>query len=517
MPLFNVQPFVLEIKRRTPSRKPRSQQPEPCYTPTRKGLQRRKELAMQPVSADDTTALTLSPKGVAPYRTRGPYADRKGYRVNFIEPEKQWSKVFKTLSAARAAAAAFEKRHATREALTVNDMIERYAAYQIRKGSKPETVQDYRSELTHFFGYCDLLEQPLGGITHEMARRIYLANSQRPKQRGTGTVSAATHQHSLKLARQLYEWAVQEKEATSNPFAGVKPIGRANKGKPQLSVDEATRWLDTAMEMVEQRGDVLALAATLLPGTGARISEIATRRVRDLDERGATLRVKKGKNERANRPLQVPTRLVPYLAALAANRPGDELLFLADRDRGKPEPRRITLRQRLNRKVTEICRLAGVERVVPHSFRGLYATLGVSHSGDRDLVARQLGHGSPKITEQCYIDNRVASAAQQQRVQAKLGLLDAPAIAQLPSAQPEALEPEYLTSMAQHLDPEELGRLIQGLFDVMKAKAAQVGPLAIKPRSMPKPDRSRSKPGQVCGSLRKLSARASSSSFSDGE
>lgn len=522
MPLFNVKPFVLEIRHRTPSRKRRPKEPTPCYMPSRKGLQRRKELAMQPSVSAESTALTLSTKGVAPFRTRGPYPDRKGYRLTFIEPDKQWSKVFKTPSAARAAAAAFERKQAARVALTVNDVIERYVEHQIRKGSAEETVRHYRSELTRFFGHCDLLEEPFGALTNEEARRTYLANTQRPKLRGEGPVSAATHQFDLKLARQMYEWAILERLATANPFVGVRIIGRANRGKLQLSVDEATLWLRAAMDLVEKNGDVLALAAALLPGTGARISEIATRRVRDLDEQGTTLRVKKGKTANSNRPLLVPTRLVPYLAALAANRPANELLFLLEKDRGQPDPKLITLRQRLNRKVTEICRLAGVERVVPHSFRGLYATIGVSRTGDRDLVARELGHASPKVTEQCYIDSRVAGAAQQQRVQSKLGMREVPALAEIAetsSAQADGaeLEPEYLARIAEHLAPEQLTELIQGLFDVMKAKATQVGPRAIKARSTLGPDRSESKPEQVRGPIRNLSAEAPQTAFSDGK
>lgn len=92
-------------------------------------------------------------------------------------------------------------------------------------------------------------------------------------------------------------------------------------------------------------------------------------------------------------------------------------------------------------------------------------------------------------------------------------------IAETSSARSDALvlEPEYLARLAEQLAPEQLGELIQGLFDVMKAKAAQVGPRAITPRSALALDRSESKPAQVCGPLRTHSADASSSAFSDGE
>jgi hypothetical protein len=68
-----------------------------------------------------------------------------------------------------------------------------------------------------------------------------------------------------------------------------------------------------------------------------------------------------------------------------------------------------------------------------------------------------------------------------------------------------------------HGHPEQLGALIQGLFDVMKAKAAQVGPRDIKPRSTLALEGSESKSAQACGPLRPHSEDASSSAFSDGE
>lgn len=477
-----------------------------CYARGRKGLQRRKVLAMQPVLAALVAA--SSTKGKPQCRTRGPYQDRDRWRLTFIEGDKSWSQIFDTRAAALSAQRAFERRHAEKEALTVAHLVAQHLEHHVAKGTQPRSLRNLGERFRMFFGYTELLDVPVSRLTPEVARAAYEAYSRREKVKGGGFIAAATHQEDLKFARQLFEWAVEEKLATANPFAGVRPIGRVNKGKPQLSRDQATRFLSVADVLISRSGDIIALAAAVIVGTGARSSEVIYRRTRDLDEEGTLLRVKKGKTDRSNRGLRVPTMYVPYVAALAAGRPADALLFLPANELGDTEPSLKAMQTRLLRKVKTICKLAGVDEVVVHSFRGLYATLGVSTTGDPDLIARQLGHASSRVTSTNYIDHSVAGMAQQTRVQAKLGLLQSgpPLQAELPPGNPA----ELLKSLADRLDVAQLQEVMQHLLTNITGKAASA-------RSTPKRDRSRSNTEQVGGSLRNLSARPTFSALSDGE
>ena len=52
--------------------------------------------------------------------------------------------------------------------------------------------------------------------------------------------------------------------------------------------------------------------------------------------------------------------------------------------------------------IKRLCRLAGVPEVVPHSLRGLHATLALEGGATADAVAKALGHSSFAITEQHY-------------------------------------------------------------------------------------------------------------------
>ena len=53
-------------------------------------------------------------------------------------------------------------------------------------------------------------------------------------------------------------------------------------------------------------------------------------------------------------------------------------------------------------RVKRLCRLAGVPEVVPHSLRGLHATLALEGGATADAVAKALGHSSFAMTAQHY-------------------------------------------------------------------------------------------------------------------
>lgn len=66
--------------------------------------------------------------------------------------------------------------------------------------------------------------------------------------------------------------------------AHIEPIGRRNKGKPQLRIDEARRRIDVAVNLAETNAGAVAALISLL--TGLRATEIVTREVRDVDDAG---------------------------------------------------------------------------------------------------------------------------------------------------------------------------------------------------------------------------------------
>ena len=67
-------------------------------------------------------------------------------------------------------------------------------------------------------------------------------------------------------------------------------------------------------------------------------------------------------------------------------------------------------------RVKRLCRLAGVPEVVPHSLRGLHATLALEGGATADAVAKALGHSSFAMTAQHYASPSSVANSRSSRV-----------------------------------------------------------------------------------------------------
>ncbi len=162
--------------------------------------------------------------------------------------------------------------------------------------------------------------------------------------------------------------------------------------------------METALYIYE-RGATFALAPVMAVMMGLRASELCDRVVRDVDDGGKLLCVPFGKTDNARRTLDVPEPLQPLLAELVAGREPTEPLFGCNR-RG-----RSWNRKDLFYLVHEICTVAKLPRVCPHSLRGLWATLAVRSGVATDTVARTLGHSSFQITLKHYAKREALEGA----------------------------------------------------------------------------------------------------------
>ena len=71
----------------------------------------------------------------------------------------------------------------------------------------------------------------------------------------------------LRRAKHFFKWAVSRRYIPENPFVEVKPIGRPRRGKLQLRIDEARKFVATA----------LTRARTLEVGATAALMQIFLR------------------------------------------------------------------------------------------------------------------------------------------------------------------------------------------------------------------------------------------------
>lgn len=212
-----------------------------------------------------------------------------------------------------------------RELITVEIALHEYEGHLKAKGNRPSSLESTMYRLMRML--------PAGasvpGVDVETARRWYHAFVTGKGKHGR-PLSVAYHQGALMESRTFFAWCIERGWMKANPFGPVKPVGRKNRGKPQLTADEARRWARVAFELAAtEPGAAAALTALLL---GLRASEVIDRVVRDLDEDGTVLVVPQGKTANARRRVTIPARLQPILQALIKGKAPSDRIFRFTRD-----------------------------------------------------------------------------------------------------------------------------------------------------------------------------------------
>jgi integrase len=189
--------------------------------------------------------------------------------------------------------------------------------------------------------------------------------------------------------------------------------GRKRRGKPQLRIDEARKLAAEAL----RRGDPLALAAATMVLTGLRPGEVMGLKVRDCDDGASVLWVEAGKTDAARRAVEVATELRPFLIRITADRPALDPLFAYEAGRRRESQDHGKSRtDALLRRLRHLCvDEAKVPEVVPHSLRGLHATLASGFGATSHAVAAALGHTSFAVTARHYVDGDTPERARSRR------------------------------------------------------------------------------------------------------
>lgn len=389
-----------------------------------------------------------------PPRVLGPYVNRSGYRLVLLDGSGEGprpgrkSLTAPTLDEALALKQELARALKQQGRRSIGQALDEFIAHQqAGRGILPETAGHLRRKLARFLPE----DASLSSISAERAERLYLDETERITRRGTRT-AADSHRSLLKACKAFFGWAHERGYVRENPFARTRPIGRLRAGKPQLRIDEARRFMQVALDAA-QAGDRLALGVLLMLLLGLRCGEVLKRQARDVDDRGRVLWIAAGKTPSARRRLQVPELLRPLLQTLADGKPPESLLF------GTTAKGRTLPVDYLWRKVRALCEQAKVQRVCPHSLRGLHSTLALGAGATAELVAAALGHTSFAITARHYAAPDALHGAQVRRVADALDAprprpltLDAGASAEsIGAALREQLSPEQLAGLRKLL------------------------------------------------------------------
>lgn len=355
-----------------------------------------------------------------PPRVVGPYEEKNRWRIVVVEKGQRKSFFCTSQEEAVKLKSRLARQVDRPPSRRLADVIAEWEQDKVRRGvCKLRSAQHQASRL-HLF-LRPQLDEDIATLTPRRAASLYERHTGRPSRKTGRTISTATHRFDLCCAKFFCSWAVKQGYLGANPFSEISPVGKVNAGKPQLRIEEARLFTQTALVYFEEQNDPLAIGALLALTMGLRTSEVMDRVVRDLDDRGRYLWIDEGKTASARRHLEVPEVLVPFLLRLAEDKRPDELLFGVSPVTGRPRQR-----QAMYRTVQLLCRKAGVPRVCTHSLRGLWATLAVKSGAVSHAVAESLGHHSFAVTQKHYAQPAAVANAATARVVDALAQAAAP-------------------------------------------------------------------------------------------
>jgi integrase len=343
-------------------------------------------------------------------RVLGPYPNRDKFRIIHVKADgTRDAACYATEEEAKQAIARLNDE-INRPEKTIREALKDYETFmRDDKGNKENSIDQTGRKLRRFF---DDLDVALTSLTPEKAEALYQAlrtSKKKPQKPGTvpapdaERVSVDYHRNALSEAKTFLRWCAKKKWIPSNPLEDVEGVGKRHHGKEQLRIDEARKWIATAVELADredQEGAVAAMTTLLL---GIRCSEVVSRTVRDLDDDGKLLWIPDSKTAKGRRNLEIPPVLRPFLKELAEDKNPDDLLF-GFHDRAWPRAW-----------VKRICRRAGVPVVTAHGQRGLHGTLAIAAGVTPNAVADALGHESFTTTARSYAKPEAMDHARQRR------------------------------------------------------------------------------------------------------
>lgn len=270
----------------------------------------------------------------------------------------------------------------------------------VERGLSANTTSAYRRDLVAWVAHLDAAGRTSWPSVQAADVRQHLADltaSGRARSTVTRMVVAVRRFHAFALAE---GWVEVDVAADVAPPAAVQPLPKA------LSLDEVARLIEStgpveggadAVELAVARRDRAVLE--LLYGTGARVSEVTSLDVDDVDLDGLVVRlVGKGSKER-HVPLggaaaaAVGDWLATGRPVLAARGSGGAALLLNQRGRRLGRQSAWAL-------VTAAGRRAGLgEHLSPHTLRHSYATHLMAGGADVRVVQELLGHASVTTTQ----------------------------------------------------------------------------------------------------------------------
>ncbi|GAA3044565.1 tyrosine-type recombinase/integrase [Actinokineospora globicatena] len=244
---------------------------------------------------------------------------------------------------------------------------------------------------------------------------VWVAKLLKSSSEGGSGLGPSQARHALRVLSMVLKWCVP-KRLPSNPARGVKAPVLPDAEHIYLSYAQVEKLADSAGNLRTKYNQPTASAAVnralilLLAYTGLRWGEAASLRISRIDLARRRIRVvctfyevggvqKEGPTKTGkSRTVGFPAFLVPILAELIGERPGDELLFLTKRGQSL---RANNWRVREFNAAVTAADLA-VKGLTPHKLRHTAASLAIAAGADVKVVQLMLGHRDAAMTVNIY-------------------------------------------------------------------------------------------------------------------
>lgn len=308
-----------------------------------------------------------------------------GRKWRVVHPDEQGERTRSTFDSEREALEFIDAFYAASSGAfgrTVAQAVDEYLAARAAAGLKADTVTTLRYRLKGMLRTIER-DRPVSTLSPGIAKRLL---DSRKTKRSNRRPSTDTLVGELVAVQGWSAWCVKQGWLRVDPFAELEVVGARARGKAQLRIDEARRFVAVALDEGTKEGIAAAMALLM----GMRASEIVNRQVRDVDDGARVLWIERAKTRKGDRHLEVPEALRGLLFELCAGRKGTERLF-GDVDR-----------HWLGYHVRRLCTAAKVPEVCPHGLRGTQASISVL-AVPAEHVAAALGQTGPAVTRRHYL------------------------------------------------------------------------------------------------------------------
>jgi len=309
----------------------------------------------------------------------GPYRHRNRWQIIAIEPDgSRLSFTFDSQAEALREKETLTQDIASRDK-TIGALVPDFEGYLRQKGDQPQSVRVIMISLSYLTR--SLYAVKPAQITTKHAKELYTGL--------IGVLAVDTHRQALSRARAFWRFLIETKHATVNPWSEVKPMGKRNKQKKQLTIDQS-RVLSAFCVSRAKKGKQAPMAILLCLLLGLRAVEVRKLEAQHVDDNGKLLRVVHTKNDTAKRLLVLPEFTRELLLPFLRNLKPDDKIF----NHGA---------NWLNQALQMMCKKLDLPIVSGHSLRGAHATFATLAGATSKLVAAQLGHTGDQTSKDHYI------------------------------------------------------------------------------------------------------------------